>query len=276
VTEPTATELIKTVGSTKLPDMVGLSKTATSMLSLADTLEIESDEDFQAAGVDLQAITQRHKDVEAMRVTITGPLNQALRATNALFKTPLDRLELAGTKFRVKMLAWQERQKAEAARIQRENERIAAEQRARAEAEAKRIRDEAAAVERQKAQEAARLEAEGKAAEAEALRRQTELDLQAQNEHAEAQETIAAIVVAAPPPPVVKAAGFSSSQVCDFDVELAELVKWVAAHVDTHAEYLVYLQPDLVKIRAQIRATGMATRIGGVTPKMVSRSAVRT
>ena len=61
---------------------------ATMMSTSAQSLYIQTDEEYQEAAVVLTQIQTRIKEIEAERVKITKPMNESLRAVNALFKGP--------------------------------------------------------------------------------------------------------------------------------------------------------------------------------------------
>ena len=67
--------------------------TAQHWLSLLGPFEITNDEEQdQVAGV-LRDVKARHKFIEEKRKEITGPMNDALRAVNNLFRPPRERFE---------------------------------------------------------------------------------------------------------------------------------------------------------------------------------------
>lgn len=96
-------------------------------------LVVDSELMFSVAGEDLQTLKALQHEVEAQRVAITRPLNEALRAVNALFRAPKQFLEEAEGVLKSAMLAYTaaERQRLEAARSQaqqcqwQEQERLA-------------------------------------------------------------------------------------------------------------------------------------------------------
>ncbi|MGB8422233.1 hypothetical protein [Paraburkholderia sp.] len=132
-----------------------LQKTAQDALSTAKAYVIDSPEMYALAADELQQIKTLQKNVEAQRTAITGPMNTALKAVNALFKAPGDWLDQAETILKRSMLTFQQEEE----RKRREAQRIAE---AAAAAERARLAEEAAA-------EQARADAE-----AETLRQQAE------------------------------------------------------------------------------------------------------
>ena len=125
-------------------------------------LVVDSELMFSVAGEDLQTLKALQHEVEAQRVAITRPLNEALRAVNALFRAPKQFLEEAEEALKSAMLAYKaaERQQLEAARTQaqqcqwQEQERLAT---ARRELEAAaREADQAAQAAQARAEQAAK------------------------------------------------------------------------------------------------------------------------
>lgn len=108
---------------------IALTTRAREMSEDAAITAIDSPEMLSYAGEELGKVKRLQKDVEETRTSITKPLNEALRAVNALFKAPADFLTNAETVLKREVLRYTD-----------EQERIAA--------EAKRIADAAAAVER--------------------------------------------------------------------------------------------------------------------------------
>jgi len=170
---------------------VVLAGQAQAALSSAKDLTIDSPTMYELASDELKNIKALQKTVEEKRTSITGPLNQALKAVNDLFRAPKEYLEQAEQACKRSMIAYtteQERIAAEARRVaeeaaRKERDRLAAEQR-----EQERIaRDaaEAAARAQREAQEAAaRGDAEAAARAQEEARQQAEA---AQAAQAEAQ-----------------------------------------------------------------------------------------
>ncbi len=236
------TPVLAPVRALAMPDTVALGEGASKLMRFAEACTITDDEGYQLAGADLQAVKKRWGAIEDMRTAITGPLNTALKAVNALFKPPLDALAGAETVYKRKMIAYSLEQARLAALERVEAERKAQEARLSAEQESMRLAAEARA-----------LEAAGNVAMA--AERAAE---------AQAAESVAAVTIAAPVREVVKAAGITVRKTVDFDVDLAKLVIGVASNLAEHPEWMAYLQAADVAIRAQVRATGMATRIPGV------------
>ena len=238
---------LEAVRSIALPDIGSDAAAAQSALAMAGKTVITSQEEYEFAVEDVKAIKARHKKLDEKRLSITSPLAAVTKIVNDLFRGPLTALEDAEKGYKRGMVRFVE---AEAAKI-RENERVAklaaAAEREKQEAEAKRLQVEADA-----------LAAAGNATAA----------AEAQEQAAAVQQAAEIIVAVAPPAPM-RTAGVSAPKTVDFEVaSLAELVMWVAGQIDGRGELgeaaLAYLQADEKAIRAQVRATGMKTSIGGV------------
>ena len=139
----TTENILAPVAALTLPDSMAITATAQRALTFIEGFQITTNEDYALAAEELQAIKSRAKSLETQRTGITGPINDALKAINNLFRGPADLLTRAESVIKGKMLAWQQ-----------EQERIAAEARRKAEAEAEAQRK--------------KLEAEAAAAQAEA------------------------------------------------------------------------------------------------------------
>jgi DNA polymerase III gamma/tau subunit len=248
--------------------VVVFSGQARRMLADATDVTIDSPELYEAAAQDLQRVKSLASQVEAARVSITGPLHQAKVAVDNLFKGPKDFLTQAEQKLKNAMLTWDNEQE----RIRREEQRRAEEARrqeqARLDAERRQREEEA----RKREEEARRLEEEARAAaEAGDASKAEQLQLQAVEEANAASDAAAdahaiattAEVITMPlaVPEKQKVSGISTSKTVDFEVaSLHELVKHVAAH----PELISLLQADSVKLRAYVRGLGMNCQLPGV------------
>lgn len=237
-------------------------------LSGAEDFTVDSDEMLEAAGDDLRAIKALQKSVETQRTTITAPLNQVLRAVNDLFRPAGQYLEQAEAKLKGAMLTYTTEQQRKAEEARRKAELEAAAERARLAEEQRRqetiAREAAQAAERaakEAAEAAARGDAEAAAAAQEQARVQSEAAQQA-NTEAQAAEVTAAVVsmpvaVAAP----AKVTGISTSKSVDFVID--DLHKLVC-HVAENPGQIGLLMADSVRLRAQVKATGLKTNLPGV------------
>lgn len=209
------------------PSSADLQRGAASALDLVQSFDVVDAATYAIAADELKAIKTKIDALNEKRMGITKPLDAAKAAVMSLFKPPIALLEQAEALLKQKMLAWKQEEDRKAREAQLAAERAA-------EAERKRLADEAAA-----------LAAQGRTGEA------------------AVKEQVAAMVVAppaaVPAPPAVK--GISTSTTVDFEVvDLLALVK----HVAERPELLALLTVDSTKLRAQVRATGMATNLPGV------------
>lgn len=286
------------VKSLAIPDMAVMNRTAASALRMAQSFVITTDDDYRLAGEELQSVKGRITSMEAARTAITGPMNKALKAVNDLFRGPMADLTSAENAIKGSMLTYydeQQRRAAEARRIaeeaaEAERRRLAEEARQvelKAAAERQRIADEAAAVaaaaqaeQDRLAKEAAAAAAAGNQAAADEARRQAEASrVQAELESQQAEqranevavsanESVAALrvvssVISAPVASVdpAKAAGTSVKGSVDYEVRsLISLIQ----HVAKNPNLVSLLCVDSVKLRAQVRATGLNTDLPGV------------
>jgi DNA polymerase III gamma/tau subunit len=237
-------------------------------LSGAEDFTVDSDEMLEAAGDDLRSIKALQKNVEAQRTTITAPLNQVLRAVNDLFRPATQYLEQAEVKLKGAMLTYTTEQQRRAEEARRRAEELARQERERLAAEQRRqeqiAREAAQAAERaakEAAEAAARGDAEAAAAAQEQARVQAEAAEQANTEAQAAEVTAAVVSMPVAVAPAARVSGISTSKSVDFVVEnLHALVQ----HVAEHPELITLLMVDSVKLRSQVRATGMNTRLPGV------------
>lgn len=196
---------------------LALTTTAEQALNNATAYVIDSDSMFQVVSDDLKKIKALQKEVEEKRTSITGPLNQAVKAVNDLFRSPKDYLDRAEATLKRSMVAYTT-----------EKNRIAQEERAKAEAERRRLEEE-----ERRALEAARL-AEQEAHEAVAVGDQ-ESAVKAMNEarHALSQADMVAMsanmMAVAPAEPELKVSGISTRLTYRAEVtDMMALVRAVA------------------------------------------------
>lgn len=250
----TTDNILAPVANLTLPDSAALTGRAQQALAFIQSFQITDADTYALAADELKSIKAKANSLEDQRTSITGPINQALKGINAMFKGPGEVLAQAERILKTKMLAWQD-----------EQERLAAEERRKAEeaaaAERRRLAEEAAARQREaeaQAQAAAKAAAEGdeqaaQIAQAEAQRAAAE----AQAATTTAQMVVAPVVAM----PAAKAAGISTAKKIDFEVtSLHELVKHVAAH----PELINLLAADTVKLRAYVKGLGLACQLPGV------------
>lgn len=150
---------------------------ANKQIALVRGLQIDSPEMADYASQFLAKIKEAHKRLDAQRTTITKPLLDAQRATNAMFKGPMEELEQAEKELKDKISLYLTEQ--------RRREAI---ERAKADEQARIEREKIEAEARAKEAEAAKIAAEAQAqAEAAERARQAELDAQKAGDHAAAE-----------------------------------------------------------------------------------------
>lgn len=247
-------EILAPIAALTLPDSGALTDRARAQLAFIEEFQVDSPEQYQLAAEELQAIKRRAAAHEAQRTGITGPINKALAAINALFKPPADLLAQGEAILKRKMLAWTN-----------EQERLAAEERARAEAvaaaERRRLEEEAAAATRE-----AQAQAAAAAAAAAAGDQQAAALAQAAVQRAQAEAATAATTAQLVTAPITtiaptKVAGISTRDKIDFEVtNLVDLIKHIAAH----PELISLVRADEVKLRAYVKSLGTACNLPGV------------
>lgn len=221
-----------------------LATKAQNALTSASDFVIDSHTMFELASDDLKQVKALQKEVEEKRTGITGPLNQAVKAVNDLFRSPKEYLDKAEATLKRAMVTWTT-----------EQERLAAIARAEAEAAARAERERLAALEREQ-QEAARKAQEEAQAAAAAGDQEAAQRAMAEAEAAQQQAAVTAMtaqvvtmapVVEAP----AKVTGISGRVTYSAEVtNLLELVQAVAAGTAP----LEALQADTKFLGAQARA----------------------
>lgn len=258
--------ILAPVAALQVPDSALLQSKAQRMLAFVEAITINDQATYELAASELQALKGRAKEIEGQRTSITGPLNDALRAVNSLFRGPGELFAQAEAALKRKMLDYTTRQ-----------ERIAAEARAKAEAEAAAIRkaaeDEAIAKAREAqaaAEAAAKAQAEGDQASASLAQAAT---IRAQAEASAAM--LAAQLTAAPAAPVAavaQAKGISTTTKLEPRVvNLLALVQHVAAN----PELIGLLAVDSVRLRAYAKGLGAACNLPGVAIEEVKTMSAR-
>jgi hypothetical protein len=188
---------------------------AQKLLASAQAFVIDSPTMYELAADDLKQVKALSKDVEEKRTAITGPLNQAVKAVNDLFRAPKEFLQSAETTIKSAMITYDREQQRKADEARREAERRAREEREQIEAEAReaarRAKEEADAI----AAEAAAAAAEGNAEKAAELEQQAAAASEAGAQEAQSLAMAAEMVTAAPVPIATaapKVAGLSTRQ----------------------------------------------------------------
>jgi colicin import membrane protein len=239
-----------------------LQKSAQDALATAKAYVIDSPEMFQMAAGELQQIKTLQKSVEKQRTDITGPMNAALKAVNALFKAPSDWLDQAEQVLKRAMLGYQQEEQRKQREEQQRRDREAAAERARVEAAAAAERARAekeAQVLRDRAQEAAKTgdveSAARLATEADSRQEQGQMVVK---ELAQTKELISAATVEKTVP---KVSGLSTRKVWKVEVtDKAAFVKYIAEH----PEYLELVEPNTPAVNKLGLALKQACPIAGV------------
>lgn len=217
---------------------------AQNALASASDFVIDSHTMFELASDDLKQVKALQKEVEEKRTSITGPLNQAVKAVNDLFRSPKEYLDKAEATLKRAMVTWTT-----------EQERLAAIARAEAEAAARAERERLAALEREQAEAARKAQEEAQAAAAAGDQEATKRAM-AEAEAAQQQAAVTAmtaqVVTAAPAVEApAKVTGISGRMTYSAEVtDLLELVKAVAAG----AAPIEAIQADTKFLGAQARA----------------------
>jgi hypothetical protein len=102
--------ILAPIAALTLPDAAAVSNRAQQALAFIEGFTIDSAETYGLAADELKAIKKRAADLEAQRTGITGPINHALRAINALFAGPAGLSRARRALLKTKMLEWQAEQ----------------------------------------------------------------------------------------------------------------------------------------------------------------------
>ncbi len=212
-----------------------LATEAQKQLTNAKDYVIDSPTMFELASEDLMKVKALQKDVEAKRTAITGPINQAVKAINDLFRAPKEYLDQAESTLKRAMVTYSN-----------EQERLAAEARRKADEEARIERERLAKIEREQAEAAAKAQAEAQAA-AKAMQAAQE----AQEQAAMAAMTANVVTVTPAVEAPAKVSGISSRST--FSAEVIDLMELVKAVADGKAP-IECIAPDTKFLGAQARA----------------------
>lgn len=232
----TTTETVKTV-QYDLSTVTNLTAQAQAALTSAGDLLIDSADMASIAGDELREVKGLQKMVEAQRVSITGPLNAAVKGVNDLFRAPAEWLVQAENSIKRSLLAYQTKVEAEAREAKRKADAEAAAERKRLDdiriaAEAAQRAAEAAATLAAEELEAATEAGDTVAAEAAsvAVMQHTETMLDAQDAAENAVLTAAVVTFTPAVVAPAKIQGISGRVNYTASVtDLMELVKAVAA-----------------------------------------------
>jgi len=221
-----------------------LATKAQNALTSASDFVIDSHTMFELAGDDLKQVKALQKEVEEKRTSITGPLNQAVKAVNDLFRSPKEYLDKAEATLKRAMVTWTT-----------EQERLAAIARAEAEAAARAERERLAALEREQQEAARKAQEEAQAAAAagdqEAAQRAMAEAEAAQQQAAVTAMTAQVVTMAPAVEAPAKVTGISGR--ITYSAEVTSLLELVQA-VASGAAPLECIQADGKFLGAQARA----------------------
>lgn len=258
----------------RLPHSESLMAPAQRALASARAFVIDSPALFEEAGLDLQAIERRRRDLDTLRKQLVEPFNAAVKSANALFREPIETYEEASAALRRAMLGYQqaEQRRAEEARRAAEAAAAAERQRLAEEAAAAQARADAEAAElREKAAAAA---AAGKIGQAAKLESRADSREQAGASAAAAATMQAHAVIAAVAPVAAapKAAGIATTKRWTAEVtDKVALIRFVAQH----PEFASYLDVNETALRQFATATRGAAEVPGVRIHQAESLAVR-
>lgn len=301
VTVQPLTEL-ESVKALSGPDVLAMSRSAGIAERDSKAIAIVNEDDYQAAAMTLQDIKGTYNRLESQRTAITGPLNAAMKAINALFRGPMDRIKAAEDWTKDQMLNYTAKKEAEAAAARAEAERIAEVERRRA-AEAQRVADAAALAERQRVEaearrnqeaeqaetrrlqqiaddaaaagnaEAAAAAAQAAETEARAAKQRSELiarqaaeqvaQLEADAAEAAAEAELTRSLSVAPVLATKKVAARGTSVAKTYDFEVTNLTDLVK-HIAENPALINLVMHDPVKLRAYVKGLGANTNLPGV------------
>lgn len=241
-TEPTSTAPdIKT----ELTEVNALEVFAATAITTAD--------EYATAAAKLADVKGAQKRLEEKRVSITKPMNDSLKAVNAMFSVPADRLTKVEKQIKANLVTYTEAE---------ERKRREAQAKADAEARAEKERAEKAAREiREKAERDAQVLREKAAAEAEAGRMDAAAALEAKAdnkvERAEAKAVVHEVAAATTVAPVYgggtpKVSGLRFTESWQYEIENAALLP------------REYLMADDKKIGAIVKAMKADAKVPGV------------
>lgn len=258
------------VASLQSPDQASVMKPADQARTMASLMTVTNALDRELAVEEIQGIKASLQELDRRRRTVTDPLNQAVKAVNAIFKPAVDALEAAESTLKGKVIAFD---RAEEARIA-EQRRIA-DEKARKEAAAAAA---AAAEVAAKAEEAARkaqeqAQAEAAAGNFEAAAAHEMAAAQAQAQAAEVVAVAAQTVTAAPAPVAAPVRKGTASRT-KWSAEVTSLIELVK-HVATHPDMIGLLQVDQRAADKMAGALEAQMAIPGLKPVSTNSLAVR-
>lgn len=255
----------------RLPHSESLMAPAQRALASARAFVIDSPALFEEAGIDLQAIERRRRDLDTLRKQLVEPFNAAVKSANALFREPIETYEEASAALRRAMLGYQQAEQRRAEEARRAAEAAAA-------AERQRLAEEAAAAQARADAEAAELREKAAAAAAagkigQAARLETRAASREQSgAAAAAAATMQAHAAVAPVAAAPKAAGIATTKRWTAEVvDKVALIQFVAANPHMAA----FLDINDQALRQFATATRGAAELPGVRIHQAESLAVR-
>jgi hypothetical protein len=262
---------LATVAALQAPDRAAVMKPADQARAMANMMTVTNALDRELAVEEIQGIKASLKELDRRRRTVTDPLNEAVKAVNALFKPAIEALEGAEGTLKNKVIAFD---RAEEARIA-EQRRIADEQaRAAAAAAAEAAAKAAAAAEAEAraAQEKAQAEAAAGNFEAAAAHEMAAAHAQAQAAEVVAVATTA---VTAAPAPIAAPVKKGTASRTKWSAELVSLQALVE-HVAKNPSLIGLLQLDQRAADKMASALEAQMAIPGLKPVSSQSLAVRS
>lgn len=243
---------------------VVLTGKAQMALAGAQAVVIDSPTMYEIASADLMQVKALAKQVEEQRTSITGPLNQALKSVNELFRAPKEYLQSAETALKGALLTYDREQARKADEARRAAEDAARRERQRVEAEAREAERAAREEAERLARQAEAAAAAGDKAMAEQLAADAKRTAKAGAEQAQDIAMAAELVTAAPVPIATaapKVSGLSTRQNWKARcVDKMALIRFVAEHPE-HQHLLDVNQSALNQLA---KAQKDAMRLPGV------------
>lgn len=249
-------------------------------LAASDALQIDSDDAYEIAGIEAQAVNKFAKELEDHRFSITRPMDEAKKRAIELFRPSLEKANTIVQRLSRKMADYETKKRREREEAERKAREEAAAEAARQREEAERIRREAerqareareaAEAARRRAQEAADAEAAREAAEAEKAAQRAADEAAAANIEATAVEQAADLVESMPVPVPVSAApkvkGATKRTNWKFEVvDLHALIKAAAAALEEGDKSIaMLLAPDSAAIGQRVRSMRDAMKVPGI------------
>lgn len=133
--------------------IVSITNTAKRTCSIANAFKINSNEDYELAGVQLKKIKDTSRSLQEERLGITRPMDEAKKKIMAHFKGPIDLLAEAERTIKRGMVTYQNKLEEERRVEQKRLDDLAEEQRLRDEAEKKLKEEEEKKANEQKKEE---------------------------------------------------------------------------------------------------------------------------